>query len=124
MLEEFAALPEMIPRARHTMVGCLRTWGLGELIPPIELAFGELFTNAVRHGRGPIRVVLALLPGRLRLEVHDQGGGRPAVRPVQTSGPRLGGWGLRLVENEVDLWGTDVRPGHTVVWVERALDPP
>lgn len=114
-------MPEVIPWARHAVVRCLRAWGLTELISPLELAVGELVTNAVCHGRGPITLVLAILPGRLRVEVHDRGGGTPAIRPGHTYGPQLGGWGLRLVDNLVDAWGCDVRAGHTVVWVEQGV---
>jgi anti-sigma regulatory factor (Ser/Thr protein kinase) len=96
-------------------------WGLGELVPTLQVAVGEVFTNAVCHGAGPIEVVVADLADRVRIEVRDRGGGRPAIRPVQTSGPEVGGWGLRLVDELVDSWGTDVTAGYTTVWVEHAI---
>ena len=108
-------------RARHWLVRCLRVWGFGELVPTLEVAVGEVFTNAVSHGAGPIEVVLAELADRLRVEVRDQGGGHPAIRPVQISGPEVGGWGLRLVDELVDSWGAEVSAGSTTVWVEHAL---
>lgn len=119
--EEFAADPAEISRARRLLRACLRSWGLAGLGPSLELAVGEVFTNAVRYGKGPITLVIAVLADRLRVEVHDRGGGRPAIRPVHESGPDIGGWGLRMVERLVDEWDTTVTDGHTVVRLEHAL---
>lgn len=116
--EVFAGVPEAIPRARHLVADRLRAWGLDGFVDAIELAVAELVTNAVRHGKGPIELVVAMLPDRVRLEVHDHGGGQPAIRPIRRTGPAMGGWGLRMVDQIVDAWGTDVHPGRTVVWIE------
>jgi hypothetical protein len=61
---------------------------------------------------------MAVLPDRVRLEVHDHGGGRPTVRPIHPAGPNIAGWGLRIVDQLVDVWGTDVRPDRTIAWIE------
>lgn len=122
--EVFAGRSETVPRARHLISDHLRAWGLGgleDLVRSLELAVAELVTNAVQHGRGPIDLVMTLLPGRVRVEVHDHGGGRPAIRATQTTGPAIGGFGLRLVDELVDRWGTLTSAGHTLVWVEHAL---
>lgn len=119
--EFFAAEPAEIGRARRSIKACLHSWGLSDLAPALELAAGELFTNAVRYGKGPIELVIAVLTDRLRVEVHDRGGGRPAVRPVRESGPDVGGWGLRVVDKLVDRWGADVTDHRTVVWFEHRL---
>jgi hypothetical protein len=66
---------------------------------------------------------MAVRPGQVRAAVHDRGGGRPAVRPAQRTGPDIGGWGLRMVDEVVDAWGSDVRDGRTVVWVEKSIPP-
>ncbi len=86
----------------------------------LKLAVGELVANAVRHGKGPIRLIIAKLPDRVRVSVHDHGGGHPAIRPVVTTGPNAGGWGLRLVDELVDAWGTTTTGHSTTVWVEQA----
>jgi len=117
----FAAVPDTITRARHLLVRYLKAWGLTDLVLPLETAIGELLTNAIRHGRGPIELTMAALSDRIRVEVHDRGGGTPAIRPVHTSGPAIGGWGLRLVDHLTDAWGTHVTTGHTTVWVEQTI---
>jgi len=122
--EVFMGHTEAVPRARHLIADHLRAWGLGgldDLIGALELAVAELITNAVQHGRAPIDLVMTLLPGRVRVEVHDRGGGRPAIRVAHTSGPDIGGFGLRLVDELVDRWGSTTAPDRTVVWVEHAV---
>jgi signal transduction histidine kinase len=49
---------------------------------PVRLtqACGNLVANAVEHGASPVRVRGRVLPGRVRVEVHDAGPGLP--RPV------------------------------------------
>jgi anti-sigma regulatory factor (Ser/Thr protein kinase) len=109
-----------IPRARHLLTRWLEGCGLANS-DDLILAVGELITNAVRHGKGPIHLTLTNLPNRIRVEVHDQGGGHPAIRPIQPTGPDAGGWGLRMVDKLVDTWGTTTTGNHTMVWIEHAL---
>jgi anti-sigma regulatory factor (Ser/Thr protein kinase) len=87
-----------------------------------ELVISEVVTNAVRHANltlsQPIRVVLALVPRMLRIEVTDDGEGfDPVVEPPLDQDPDEGGWGLFLVEQLADRWGVDQGP-PTTVWFE------
>jgi anti-sigma regulatory factor (Ser/Thr protein kinase) len=107
------------PRARHVVTECLDAWGLGGEQQALELIVSELFTNAVLHGRGPIEVRMSTRGDTVRLEVHDRGGGHPALREPDPTGTRPGGWGLQLVDRLADAWGTTVDGEHTLVWVER-----
>jgi anti-sigma regulatory factor (Ser/Thr protein kinase) len=118
-----ADVSESVPRARHLVRRRLREWRLEGLVTALELAVGELVANAIRYGKGPIEVILATLPGRVRLEVRDRGGGRPAMRTTHESGPAVGGWGLHLVDQLVDRWGAHSVRGETTVWVEKAQPP-
>jgi anti-sigma regulatory factor (Ser/Thr protein kinase) len=79
----------------------------------VRLLATELVTNAFRHGRPPITLVIDEKPDSLRVEVADGGGGRPRRRPEPGAD---GGWGLLLVEATADRWG--VADGSTSVWFE------
>jgi len=122
--EVFDATLANIPAARHWATRQLRTWGFEDLVNDLELAVGELVTNAVCHGEGPVDVVLAVLGDRLRVEAHDRGGGHPAIRAPATAGPDIGGWGLRLVSQVADAWDAQVTDSLTIVWAERNLASP
>jgi anti-sigma regulatory factor (Ser/Thr protein kinase) len=118
--QTFAHTPREIARARHLVGAHLDEWGLGDVRGELELVVGELLTNAVRHGAGTIRLHLSTDDTTIHLDVSDEGGGQPHLRPVERNGGNIGGWGLRMVDQLVDAWGTDVHPGRTVVWVERS----
>jgi len=111
-----------IPGARRLLATWFATIGLDQDGgADLHLAVGELVTNAVRHGKAPIRLTMTKRLDRIRIEVHDHGGGRPAIRPVQITGPNRGGWGLRMVDQLVDAWGTTTTGDLTTVWVEQPL---
>jgi anti-sigma regulatory factor (Ser/Thr protein kinase) len=111
-------------RARRLVADRLDAWDMAALSGSLALAASELVTNAVRYGRGPIVVRLEARDDRVRLEVEDRGGGRPAVQPVDPTGHTVGGWGLRMVDQVVDAWGAEVGDHQTLVWVELTLQPP
>ena len=121
--EAFPAAAEAIPRARQLLRAWLDYWGLATVSSPLELAVGELVTNAVRHGEGPVELVAAVRPGQVRIEVHDSGGGHPGLRQPAVAGAAPGGWGLQMVDQLVDAWGSEVTSQHTVVWIELAVPP-
>lgn len=94
-----------------------------DLLPDLRLLVSEVVTNAVRHtgaaADARVRLVVDNLPGALRVEVHDQGGGfdapeEPRPRPEGTSG-----WGLYLVQKLARSWGTAPAPDPHV-WFELA----
>jgi anti-sigma regulatory factor (Ser/Thr protein kinase) len=113
----FARAAAAAAEARRFLCGHLARWGLESSRPALELAMSELVTNAVTHGRGAVEVALRCADGFVRVDVTDHGGGHPAMRPA--GGPRdaIGGWGLRLVDEVADDWGTDVSEGRTTVWL-------
>lgn len=86
----------------------------------VRLLVSELVTNAVRHANlasgDTIDLVIELADHRLRVEVHDPGGGfvpsAPAPDPARPSG-----WGLYLVAELADRWGVD-SDHETLVWFE------
>ena len=85
-------------------------------MPDMTLLVSELITNGVKYGgEGPVRLEITQDDGRIRTEIIDQGVG---FTPVERDGDlsRVGGWGLHLVEELTDDWGT--YEGSTHVWFE------
>jgi anti-sigma regulatory factor (Ser/Thr protein kinase) len=89
------------------------------VLPDMTLLVSELITNGVKYGGdGPVRLEITRSDDAIRTEIVDQGVG---FTPVERDGDlsRVGGWGLHLVEELTDRWGT--YEGSTHVWFE--IDP-
>lgn len=101
-----------VAEARHrTRVWLQQHWNLGDLADSVELAVGELCTNAVRHGGGLAGLELILGAGRqfappvLRVMVMDHA---PDRLPQPSGSDGLlneGGRGLHLVAALSWRWG-------------------
>jgi anti-sigma regulatory factor (Ser/Thr protein kinase) len=88
--------PTEVRRAREETRKALFGWGFGEHAEVAALIVSEYVTNALAHGEGPIRVRISCGSRHLRIEVHDDGSGRPVRRPV-TAGSESGR-GLEVVD--------------------------
>jgi anti-sigma regulatory factor (Ser/Thr protein kinase) len=97
--------------------------GLGSLATTLELMVSELVTNAVVHGRGAVDVTVAVDGTAVHLEVHDSGAGRPTVMAGRADEAGAGGWGLSIVEQLSDDWGTVVADEGTSVWLTKRAGP-
>jgi K+-sensing histidine kinase KdpD len=102
-------------RVRHLVAG----WNLGLHADLVELVVSELVANALRHGADPIEIRLSCGPAGLRVEVHEDGPGRPVRRHAGAYDEC--GRGLELLDGLIaplgGAWGTvaDRRaPGKTV----------
>jgi anti-sigma regulatory factor (Ser/Thr protein kinase) len=86
------------------------------VLPDMTLLVSELITNSVKYGGdGPVRLEITHDDQAIRTEIVDQGVGfTPKERDGDLS--RVGGWGLHLVEELTDRWGTF--EGSTHVWFE------
>ena len=87
----------------------------------IELAVllvSELVTSAVVHARDPICLTIYTDANWVRIEVEDQGRGRPALRSGTED--QLEGRGLQVVDKFATDWGTERRATHKVFWFEIA----
>lgn len=112
----------VLPRDPHTAVDA-RDWlevFLGERVEArhaadAALVVSELATNALRHGLGEV-VVRAVLErdGTIQLAVTDSGDELPALQPADPL--RVGGLGLRIVDELSSAWGTAPFPGGKTVW--------
>ncbi|MEU9143581.1 SpoIIE family protein phosphatase [Streptomyces sp. NPDC048349] len=110
--------PSAVGAVRNAASGKLDEWGLGELGFATELILSELVTNALRHGRAPVRVRL-LHDHTLTCEVWDASSTAPHLRYAATTDE--GGRGLFLVAQLSDHWGTRYTPDGKVIWAEQAL---
>lgn len=85
-----------------------------------KLLVSELVTNAVRHGRGVIRLKAALNHEWLLVEVIAQDSDLASALDKHEL-ENNGGWGpLQILDAEASRWG--VQEGATHVWFE--LDAP
>jgi PAS domain S-box-containing protein len=110
--------PTSVGRARERACDWLVGHGLDELVDTTELLVSELVTNALRHGRGEIR--LRLLQDRTMVcEVWDDGYAQPRQRRAQETDE--GGRGLQLVSLLAERWGSRRTPKGKIVWFELTL---
>jgi anti-sigma regulatory factor (Ser/Thr protein kinase) len=116
---ELAVTPEAAAEARHAL-GDIADVLPGGRARDVRLLVSELVTNAVRHANldddDQILLVIELVDNRLRVEVHDPGGGFVPTSPSPDPA-RPSGWGLYLVAELADRWGVE-SDQRTLVWFE------
>jgi anti-sigma regulatory factor (Ser/Thr protein kinase) len=116
--------PEAAAEARRALVGLAFSESTRE---NIALLVSELVTNAVRHAGipagDPIQVELHNEAGRVRLAVHDGGGGFPLPVPEPEAPLVADGRGLLLVDALSDAWGVEAGADGCTVWCEVPVDP-
>jgi anti-sigma regulatory factor (Ser/Thr protein kinase) len=95
--------PVYARRARQQARSVLAAWGLGEHADLGELIAGELVANALCHGEGPVEMRLSFACGDLRVEVHDEGAGRPVRKHASTDDE--GGRGLEVLDGLIEEHG-------------------
>ncbi|WP_432277571.1 SpoIIE family protein phosphatase [Kitasatospora brasiliensis] len=110
--------PTSVAKARELACSWLLSRGLEELVDTTELLVSELVTNALKHGRGEIRLRL-LRERSLVCEVWDDGYAQPRQRRAQETDE--GGRGLQLVSLLAERWGSRRTPKGKIVWFELAL---
>jgi anti-sigma regulatory factor (Ser/Thr protein kinase) len=105
--------------ARDYVAAKLRTWGIDDAYPDIELLTSELVTNAIRHSEGAVELSIEHPSADcVRIEVRDLSERLPVMRPLETA--REGGWGLHIVGHIATRWGLEQRTGEKTIWCEVA----
>ncbi|WP_328731893.1 ATP-binding protein [Streptomyces caniferus] len=108
-----------VGEARKFAVDALSTWGVRDRLDDVCQCLSEVATNALVHAGPPssgFRARLTIGAATVRLEVHDQGAGRPRRRQPSLDDPS--GRGLFLVDELSDEWGVD--DGHGIgktIWL-------
>lgn len=110
--------PAQVRTCRGFVVSTLRGWGeCEELVADAELVASELVTNAVRHARTPISLMLSAPDSGVVVEVCDEVGTTPRLR--STSAEDEGGRGLMVTSALASQWGTRPLPeGGKAVWCQ------
>jgi anti-sigma regulatory factor (Ser/Thr protein kinase) len=93
-----------------------------DLLDDARLLVSEVVTNAFRHASdgGPIRLRAFLAGGRLRVEVENDGTGRPKLLSAQDRQEGRG-LGLFVVDRVASRWGSTPSPYGWLVWFELDL---
>jgi anti-sigma regulatory factor (Ser/Thr protein kinase) len=108
---------EAVPLTRRQLSVVLGEWGLtGEAHEDVLLVVTELLSNAVDHGRGPVRLTVESRSGSVRIEVHDTAPDAPRPQPLDPYAVR--GRGLQMVEALSSQWGWSDDPVGKIVWAE------
>jgi anti-anti-sigma regulatory factor len=101
--------------ARDLVVRACQVWGMQRLASDAELLITELTSNAVRHGKGDLEIMVALRERFLHLSVRDESPELPhMILPDPETGE--GGRGLVLVDALATGWGSMGTPSGKVVW--------
>jgi anti-sigma regulatory factor (Ser/Thr protein kinase) len=108
--------PLAVRHARRFVATALQTWDLAGLVERIELLTSELVTNAIIHGRSPIRLAVEAHSGSVKIEVQDASTQAPLTAGGEASAEAGGGRGLVLVNALSDQWGWRKVEGGKVVW--------
>jgi len=106
----------------------VRTWLQRELwtdgteaVADIVLMADELVANVLLHTSSTPIVTLSFTGRGVRIGVHDSDRHLPLLRPVDRD--RIGGLGLRIVDQYAYRWGTEYEgEDGKCVWFEVELD--
>ena len=109
-------VPASAAEARQFVDATLSGWGCDAFVDASRLLVSELVTNAVLHARTEMTLVVRLLRGGVRVEVHDGSPVAPVVRNYEDEA--MTGRGLALVDELADRWGVERDSGGKSVWFE------
>ncbi|MGW9397774.1 SpoIIE family protein phosphatase [Streptomyces sp. NPDC055642] len=109
----------VVGTARRLVEQQLAAWRLDEAVYTTELIVSELVTNAIRYGKGPVRLRLIHDQERLLSEVTDANSVSPHLRHARMSDE--GGRGLYIVMRLSSRWGVRHSRHDKTIWSEQLL---
>ncbi|MFI6360960.1 SpoIIE family protein phosphatase [Streptomyces sp. NPDC050743] len=110
-----------VAHVRDLATSQLADWDLEESAFTTELIVSELVTNAIRYGKGPVRLRL-IRQDTLTCEVSDGSNTAPHLRRARMFDE--GGRGLLIVAQLAERWGTRQRLDGKTIWAELRLQEP
>jgi len=115
---DYPGRPEAVGQARAWVAGCVAGCpAVGDVV----LCVSEAASNAVKFTRsrtgGTFTVRIVARPGRVRIEVADQGGPNAPVPRAPANGAE-GGRGLALIAALATAWGVNGGDAGRCVWME------
>jgi anti-sigma regulatory factor (Ser/Thr protein kinase) len=115
------------PSAARSVRDALRgSLDLGSKLDEVMLVATELVTNAVVHSGADERHALSVAVSRsdsaVLISVRDPGLSASEAKIRAGRGNEVEGWGLMLVEQLSNRWGTE-RNGSYLVWAQLELTP-
>jgi anti-sigma regulatory factor (Ser/Thr protein kinase) len=108
------AEPSSAREARTALSEVMVAEGFEARVYDAELAVSEVVTNAVLHGREPIRLRIVIEGEGIRVQVHDGSPVSPAFSMIDPTA--VTGRGLMLVSAVADCWGVDPDETGKTVW--------
>jgi anti-sigma regulatory factor (Ser/Thr protein kinase) len=87
-----------VGRTRSAVRDVLESWRLPQLVDSVVLAVSELVTNALRHGRPPVAVVLHREVDGVAVDVHDDDPLTPPADRTAADVDAESGRGLDIIE--------------------------
>ena len=114
--------PGAVRQGRSFTTVTLREWSLPEaLIQDATLVVSELLTNAIVHGRAPVRLRLRKTPDELTIEVGDRSSALP--RKLRAGPHDLHGRGLAIVAELAGRWAARPDGDGKTVWCTIPIPP-
>lgn len=110
----YESCPASVPQVRKDITIILATWRLDEVAFAAELVVTELFTNAVKHGRGNPRVSVCRKTSGIEISVTDRSAGLPRLCAADSNDEQ--GRGLSIVNSLSVSWGVSPARGGKRVW--------
>jgi anti-sigma regulatory factor (Ser/Thr protein kinase) len=110
-----------VASAREWLASFLNSRGVAvRVAKDAALVLSELVTNALRHALGEIVTRSSVADHQVVLSVTDSCGDLPTMLPPDAT--RIGGMGLRVVDEVADAWGVAAFPGGKTVWAQLNTD--
>jgi anti-sigma regulatory factor (Ser/Thr protein kinase)/anti-anti-sigma regulatory factor len=109
----------VVAEARALVARACATWGVVEVSEDAELVVSELCSNAVRHARTPMQVLVRRTASHLYIEVFDGSPRMPVERTVDVLADS--GRGLFIIGRFTSAWGSNRVGAGKVVWAALRL---